>query len=213
MENINKPKTVVDYYVICNKLKNIIRSGWKNWNVQKERVESVAEHIYGVQMLAIAMYSQYQYDIDIFKVVFMLAVHELEETIIGDLTQWDIEANDKLNRGHAAVQIILRDLINKQQIEELIHEFDARQSKEALFAYHSDKLECDIQSKLYDEEGCVDLTKQEGNSTMNDASVQALLKAGKSWSGMWMTFGRNKYNYDDNFTEVSEFVENNYISL
>lgn len=213
METINKAKSVVDYYVICNKLKNVIRTGWKNWNVKRERLESVAEHVYGTQMLAIAMCSQYNYNIDFFKVVFMLAVHELEEAIIGDLTQWDIPADDKLNQGHNAVHMILKDLLQKEQIEQLIHEFDARQTKEAIFSYHCDKLECDIQSKLYDEEGCVDLNDQANNAVIKDPKVQEFLNTGKSWSEMWIEFGRARYNYDPNFTEVSEYVENNEISL
>ncbi len=210
---INKAKSVVDYYVLCNKLKHVIRTGWKQWHVESDRIESVAEHVYGVQSLAIAMWSQYQYDINFNKVIFMLAVHELEETIIGDLTQWDITATDKISEGHNAVHLILKDIINSEQIEQLIHEFDARETPEALFAYYCDKLECDIQSKLYDEEGCVDLTKQEGNHTASDDTVEQLLNDGKSWSDMWMEFGRIKYNYDDNFTEVSEYAQNNSISL
>ena len=74
---MNKEKKVVNYYVLCNKLKNVIRTGRKYWHVQRERVESVAEHIFGVQMLAIAMKSEYEYDIDIMKVIFMIAIHEL----------------------------------------------------------------------------------------------------------------------------------------
>lgn len=61
-----KEQNVLNYYVVCNKLKNVIRTGWKDWKVKRERIESVAEHIYGVQMLAIAMKSEYQYDIDKF---------------------------------------------------------------------------------------------------------------------------------------------------
>ena len=74
---MEKEKKVITYYVLCNKLKNIIRTGWKDWNVQRERLESVAEHIFGVQMLAIAMKSEYNYDIDILKVIMMIAIHEL----------------------------------------------------------------------------------------------------------------------------------------
>ena len=59
---MSKEQKVINYYVLCNKLKNVIRTGQKNWNVKKERIESVAKHIYGVQMLAIAMKSEYQYD-------------------------------------------------------------------------------------------------------------------------------------------------------
>ena len=60
----NKEERVLNYYVLCNKLKDVIRTGWKTWNVKRDRLESVAEHVYGVQMLAIAMKSEYSYDID-----------------------------------------------------------------------------------------------------------------------------------------------------
>jgi putative hydrolase of HD superfamily len=74
---MEKEKRVIDYYVLCNKLKDVIRTGWKDWSVQRERLESVAEHIFGVQMLAIAMKSEYNYDVDILKVIMMIAIHEL----------------------------------------------------------------------------------------------------------------------------------------
>ena len=61
---MSKEENVIKYYVTCNKLKDVIRSGWKDWNVKRERVESVAEHVFGVQMIAIAMKSEFNYDID-----------------------------------------------------------------------------------------------------------------------------------------------------
>ena len=42
---------------------DVIRTGWIDWNVKRNRLESVAEHIYSTQMLAIAMKSEYGYDI------------------------------------------------------------------------------------------------------------------------------------------------------
>lgn len=212
MEKTSKEKSVVDFYVLCNKLKYVIRTGWQNWNVQKERLESVAEHIFGVQSLAIAMWSQYKYDIDLKKVILMLSVHELEEIVIGDLTLWDINSSDKQKQGHEAVQLILANLLQKEQIEQLIFEFDERQTKEARFAYYCDKLECDLQSKLYDEEGCVDLTKQDNNPRMSDSIVLKHIQSGKTWSAMWMEFGRQRYNYDPNFAKVSEYAQSNGIS-
>ena len=40
---MSKEENVLNFYVLCNKLKNVIRTGWKNWNVGngKERIESV----------------------------------------------------------------------------------------------------------------------------------------------------------------------------
>ena len=209
---MSKEQNVINYYVICNRLKNVIRTGWKDWSVQRTRIESVAEHIFGVQMLALAMKSEYQYDVDIMKVIFMLAVHELGETIIGDLTQFQISKEEKEKLEHEAVHKILGNLLNGKQIEELFLEFDSHNTKEAMFAYQCDKLECDLQCKLYDEEGCVDLNKQDGNTTMKNPLVEKLLNNGATWSNMWLNFGQQTYPYDDNFKAISNYVKNNDIS-
>ena len=209
---MSKEQNVVNYYVLCNKLKDVIRTGWIDWKVNRERVESIAEHIFGVQMLAIAMKSEYQYDIDIMKVIYMLAIHELGETIIGDLTQFQISKEEKEKMEHEAVHNILSSLIDGEQIESLFLEFDSHSTPEAMFAYQCDKLECDIQSKLYDQEGCVDLEHQEGNATANNEFVKKLLENGQSWSDMWLEFGQRKYPYDENFMAVSHYVKDNSIS-
>ena len=208
---MTKEESVINYYVICNRLKNVIRTGWKNWNVQRERIESVAEHIFGFQMLAIAMKSEYQYEVDIMKVIFLLAVHELGETVIGDLTQFQISKDEKEKLEHQAVNKILSGLLDGNQIEQLFLEFDSHSTKESMFAYQCDKLECDLQSKRKDEEGCVDLNNQEGNATMENARVQELLKTGASWSTMWLRFGQQVYPYDNNFRAVSDYAINNDI--
>lgn len=109
---MTKAETVLQFYETTHKLKTVIRSGWKIWHVKAERLESIAEHIYGVQMLALAMYSEYNYDIDLAKVSLMLACHELEEIAIGDLTPFDkVTAAEKQARGHAAVAEILKPLM------------------------------------------------------------------------------------------------------
>lgn len=88
----------------------------KTWNVRRDRLESVAEHVYGVQMLAIAMKSEYSYDIDIMKVILMLAVHELGETVIGDLTQFDISKEEKEIIENEAVSKILSGILDGKEI-------------------------------------------------------------------------------------------------
>lgn len=204
-----KEQNVINYYLTCNKLKNLIRTGWKDWNVQRERVESVAEHVYGVQMLAIAMYSEFEYDLDIQKVIYMLAIHELGETIIGDLTPFQIAKEEKEKIEHEAVHNILKDLINGEQIEKLFLEFDAHETKEALFAFQCDKFECDLQCKLYDQENCVDLKNQKTSRAIKNEKVQEMLKEGKSWSTMWLENDQNAYPYDENFIAVSNYVIEN----
>ncbi len=206
-----KEQNVIEYYVLCNKLKNIIRTGWLDWKVKRNRIESVAEHIYGTQMLALAIYSEYNYKLDIKKVILMLALHELEEIEIGDLTPFQITKEEKKKIGKKAVEKITKNLKIKEEIKKIIDEFDERITKEALFAHHIDKLECDLQCKLYDEEKCVDLNNQEENETYNDEEVQKYIKNGDSWSKMWLNFDKKRYNYDDNFLSIINYALENDI--
>lgn len=142
----------------------------------------------------------------------MLAVHELEEVMIGDLTQFQVDNMTKQEMGHKAIDQLLSSLTQGQSIEDLVLEFDNQETKESKFAFQCDKLECDIQCKLYDEENCVDLDQQENNIVMNNPVVKTLLGSGMTWSEMWLKFSQGKYNYDENFTAVSKYVENNKIS-
>ena len=204
-------ENVINYYVLCNKLKDVIRTGWTTWHIKRSRVESVAEHIYGTQMLAIAMYSEYKYDLDILKVIYMLAIHELGEIIIGDLTLFQITREEKQKIEREAVHKILSCLADKEIIEELFLEFDKKETKEAIFAYQCDKLECDIQCKLYDEEKTVDINSKENNEIKNDVIVKDKVNMGESWSETWMKNGQKRYHYDDNFQNVSNYAINNLI--
>ena len=203
---MSKAGNVIEYYRLCNRLKDVIRTGWKDWNVQRDRIESVAEHIYSTQMVAISMYSEYDYKIDLKKVLYMLAIHELEEIIIGDLTLFDISKEEKLKRGHEAVLEVIQHLQLKYELFNLIVEFDERKTPEALFAFQCDKLECDLQSVLYDEQNCVDVCNQPDNIAMQDETVQSLLNAGESFSDMWIDFSLQRYPYDANFLEVLQTI-------
>ena len=39
---MKKEENIINYYLITNKLKDTIRTGWKKWNVRRDRIESVA---------------------------------------------------------------------------------------------------------------------------------------------------------------------------
>ena len=203
-------KNVIDYYVLCNKLKHVIRTGWQDWNISCERLESVAEHVYGTQMLALSMYSEFNYDLDLTKVLYMLSVHELEEIIIGDLTMFQIDKEEKKKRGHEAVTKILSHLKNKEEIMNLILEFDERKTPEAMFAYECDKLECDLQARLYDLDGYADILRG-SDELLNRPRVHELYEKGYSLSEMWLRFGQETYPYDENFLKVSNYALNNDI--
>ena len=153
----DKIKTILDYYILTTKLKDVVRSGWKAWGVKRERVESVAEHIYGTCMLAIAIWSETLPEVNISEVIMMLALHETEEIVIGDITPFDNESKQKIKKeGQKAAFAIFKNLIAKDVYFKLIQDFDARKTPEAIFAHKCDKLESDLMARIYSDEGSLD---------------------------------------------------------
>lgn len=205
---MDKAKNVLRYYVLCNKLKNIVRTGWLNFKLNADRLESVAEHVYSTQMLAIAMKSEYGYDVDLEKVLKMLAVHETEEILIGDLTMFEISKAEKEVIGHDAVKKIFDGLIDGEEYEKLIMEFDDGKTDEAKFAYFCDKLEADLQARIYDLKGTASPeTMKEGSKYFAKFDADTLANKDLTWGQLWIKSGKVRYGYDQNFYAVSECAE------
>ena len=206
-----KIKDIMSFYALCSKLKDTIRKGPLTWNANRKRIESVAEHIYGVQMLAISIYYQFNYKLDLNKVIYMLAIHELEEIEIGDLAFYETTKEDRLEKGKNATDLIIKDLIGKEEISKLLDEYNERKTDEAIFAYHCDKLECDVQMKLYDQEGCFDLNNQPNNPIIDLPSVRKVLDSESSISNAWIEFDRSKFEDDPVFIEIINWLKDNNI--
>lgn len=198
------------FYLLATELKDKIRSGWKIWNIDRQRVESVAEHIYGTCILAISIDSQFKLDIDLYKVITMLVLHEIEEVKIGDLTPFDkIEKEEKRKIGRQAVEEILKTLDKKDEYIELIEEFEDMQTKESIFAKMCDKLEAAIQCKLYCEEKCIDINKKENKPLLEDERIKKLLEQGeKTVSDLFVENDRHIYT-EKAFQDILDFVKNN----
>ena len=78
----------------------------------------------------------------------MLAVHEIGETIIGDLTPEDMPSHLKSTYEVKTIKELLTLIPNSQMLEKIFMEFESKETKEAQFAYQIDKAECDLQARL-----------------------------------------------------------------
>lgn len=204
----DKIKTILDYYILTNKLKDTVRSGWKRWGVKRERVESVAEHIFGTCMLAVAIWSETLPEVNISEVLMMLALHETEEIIIGDITPYDNENKQKIKQnGQKAVLAIFKNLIAKDVFFKLVHDFDERKTKEAIFAHKCDKLEADLQARLYSDEGVLKF-ENGGDIKQNKDIILLWQKAGADVADMFAVWDR-KYFEDENdiFLKINKYMQ------
>ena len=210
--NTEKIQNIIHFYVLASTLKDKIRRGWKLWHIERERVESVAEHIYGTCMLAIAIDSEYDFNIDLMKVIKMLVIHELEEIEIKDFTPFDKISNEEKRRiGKVAVEDVLKDLTKKEELIELVEEFENMKTKESIFAKMCDKLESDMQCKLYCEEHCLDVNKSENKPILEDERIQKLIEDGcKTISDFFIENHKKELlDQDEIFKEIADYIKNN----
>lgn len=151
----------INFYYTTAKLKETLRSGPVQWRVEKEVMETIASHVYGTLMLATGLFCRMKLNVDFSKVVLMLALHETEEILIGDLTPLDqVSKEEKKELGSLAVEKVFSVLGNGGgSFVELIDEFNAGETKEAHFAKACDKLECVLEFKKYCDEGLTSLDK------------------------------------------------------
>lgn len=197
--------------MLATQLKYKIRSGWdkSHWNVSKDRVESIAEHVYGTCILALSIDSEFKTNLDINKVIKMLVLHELGEVIIGDITPFDnITPEEKMKKEHEAMREVIGDLVNQEEFLSLLFEFDEKKTKEAVFAHHCDKLEADIQAKVYQDMGFQHpLDEQENNVVFKSNKVQQMVKDGAQTAfDIWYEWDKSLYYDDEDFARLLDYV-------
>ena len=151
-------------------------------------------------------------DIDIYKVIMMLVLHEIEEVKIGDLTPFDkVTKQEKRELGKQAVEEMLSNLNKKVQYMELIEEFENMETREAVFAKMCDKLEANIQCKIYCEENCIDINNEKNVHLLKDERVQRLLENGeKTVADLYIESDRPIYT-EKVFEDIADFIKKNDI--
>jgi putative hydrolase of HD superfamily len=214
---MGKIENVMGFYLLASELKYKIRTGWDDthWNILGDRRESVAEHVFGTCMLAIAIASEFELKLDMNKVLKMLALHEIGEALIPDISPFDgITPEEKARIEHLAMQEVIGDLMDKDEIYNLLLEFDAHETDESKFAYLIDKIEADIQAKRYQDKGLQhSLDDQPNNVTFNYSSILKLVEGGATTAfDIWYGYDKSKYENDPLFMEILDFVRDHNTS-
>lgn len=196
----NKAKRIIDFYLYVNKLKYKIRTGFVEIGITKERLESVAEHIYGCLMLSIAVDSEYDLNIDMYKVLKMLTIHELDEVLKPDFTlRSGITKEEKIKIGVESVNIVASTLSSRDELISLVNEFNEGKTKEARFCYLIDKMECDMQAKVYDLNGNFLIEKAKEDLVYYGSSAKKIEKNAKTASDYWILYDKPKFKNDKIF--------------
>lgn len=215
LENDDKKNLeIFRFYYLNNKLKNKIRSGWDShhWNINYNRIERISEHVVGTIALAIALDSEFNFEIDIDKVISTLCIHEVGEIKIGDITPFDnITPEQKQKIEHEAIIDVIGNLTKNQEMINSIFEFDDKKTNNAKFSHYCDKLEADIQSKIYQDMGCHhSIIEQENNVVFKNIKVRKMIEEGAVVPfDIWYNWDKDIYKDSPTFTKVLKYAKNN----
>lgn len=204
-----KNDNIIRFYMFASRLKNVIRKGWIEIGINSDRLESDAEHVYGTLVLALAINSEYNLNLDMYKVLKMLALHETEEILMTDYTVRDtITREEKLSLGKICVAKVVSGLAEENEIRELLYEFSTRSTPEAIFAHLVDKIECDFQAKLYDLAGVMDYNRTREDLIYYGERADEIDSKSHTASDFWIEYDRPKYDNDDIFKTLIEDIKN-----
>ena len=203
-----KNKNIIRFYMLANSLKEKLRTGYIEIGIEKERTESVAEHIYGTLILAIAIDSEYSLDLDMLKVLKMLILHETEEILMPDFTvRANITPEEKIKMGKTCVHQVVKDLYKSQELENLLDEFNERKTKEAKFCFLIDKIECDFQAKMYDLQGVMSYDKTKEDLKYYGDRAEEIEKNSHTASDFWIEYDKPKYQDDEIFKSLIKDIQ------
>lgn len=142
------PENSESIFEFILKLKTIPRAGWQK-KLGITRPESVADHAYSVAAIAMMLSDIKKLNSE--KILKMAILHDLAESITGDLTPEDGPKSKKTRLENSAMKKILSNLDKKtqKQYQSIWMEYQQNTSREAKLLHDVDKLEMALQAKIY----------------------------------------------------------------
>ncbi len=143
---------IIDFFNTSAKLKKIPRQGWID-KLSLNTPESVADHTFSMAMIGMIFSDLEDYNTE--KILKIILLHDLAESVIGDITPQQILKEQKIELENNAMKEILSNLPDRlqKQYTALWMEYQLNYSKEAQLVHQIDKLEMALQAKIYSNEG------------------------------------------------------------
>ena len=215
MEKINENN--IKWIFFKNRLKNVFRTGWLELGVNKDQVESVADHIASTSSLINSYNNQFELKLDIDKTDKMLLMKEIlkaytkeEKSVIKG------ENTNEINR-NIIIQIC-KDYNLDSSYLSIYDEYLKQETNEAKYTMMFSKFESDLQAVDYYERGLITL-----DAVLKDIeyypeelknSVKSLLEKYPIPPLAWLTYDRKYYKDNELLLSLSDelisYCINNY---
>jgi putative hydrolases of HD superfamily len=151
---------IVEAYFEINHLKGLLRQGWLRCGLDAASCESVAEHSFGVAMLAMLVADAYYPELDRATTMRMALLHDIGEIYAGDITPYHgVDRSEKKRRERESVVRVLAKLPGAELYLRTWEEYEAGESAEARFVHAMDRLELVLQATIYEHRERGDLSE------------------------------------------------------
>ncbi len=139
---------ILDFFKTASNLKEIQRQGWVD-KLGMTNPESVADHTFAMAIMGMVLSDSKNYDTE--KILKMILLHDLAESVTGDLTPEQKPKHEKINLENNAFEKIIKNLPSnlEEQYVSLWNEYLKNESTEAIFVHQIDKLEMALQAEIY----------------------------------------------------------------
>ncbi|HJR48295.1 MAG TPA: HD domain-containing protein [Nitrososphaeraceae archaeon] len=151
-EVVSIPVQLLSFFESVLRLKSVKRAGWVS-KAGISNAESVSDHTYS--MCAMGMILSDMLGLDTERVMKMIIIHDLSESIIGDYMPNEITREKKRLEEGKAMSCILYQLpsVARSSYEMIWQEYQANKTRAAKFVHKLDKLEMAVQSIQYMNQG------------------------------------------------------------
>ena len=136
---------LLDFFALAERLKVELRHSW----LSNGRQESVAEHCWMMALMAVLLHRRLERPVDLARVLKMIVVHDIGETIIGDIPFFEVSARkdakaDAEARAMERIRAALPADVGGEVVD-LWREFEGGATDAARFARALDHLEVQVQ--------------------------------------------------------------------
>ena len=141
-----------EFFNIVSELKKTPRKGWKE-KLGLQNPESVADHSYITAIMAMILSDLNGLDTE--KILKMSLLHDLAESITGDLMHEEISKKDNVELENQTITDIFERLPENlaHEYTKIWNEYQKVESKEAELVHEVDRLEMALQASKYRSEG------------------------------------------------------------
>lgn len=169
---MTEKESINELYQHIAELKKLKRTGWTHNGI--ENPESVADHSFGV--IVIALFMGQGKGLDMEKVLKTAIIHDLGESLIGDITPKE-NVQDKSFQEASALKMIVDSFSDRDELLELWKDFEYKRTPEGRFVKNLDKLEMALQAKFYQEETGIDLGEfvESARLAVDEAGIRDLI--------------------------------------